>query len=154
MLRILPITCENIVVIIIMNRGIYLHATSKDSAVYFPDNEVNSFRLKLNTPLNLTGLWKIGLCQLMLKGILSETVCVACNICQGFICDGTQTRIIRILRVDGNENFDESYPVIFYVPIEVRFIDTIEFRLIKKDGTPVVFKSEDSSGIRNWCCRV
>jgi hypothetical protein len=128
-----------------MDRGFYLHVTSKDSFVYFPTNEANSFRLKLNTPLNLTGLWKIGLCQLMLNGILSENVCIVCNICQGFICDGTQTRILRILRVDKNENFDESYPVIFYVPVEVRFIDTIEFRLIERDGSPVLFKPGEGS---------
>jgi hypothetical protein len=124
-----------------MNRPIFLHVTSKDSHEYFPNNSSQMFILKLNKPLNLTGLWKIGLCEIFIEGVFSELMSLTCNICQGVILDGKQSRVLRTLKVyDGN--YDEIYPIVFYVPIETRFVDTIEFCLVQTDGTPVLLKGE------------
>ena len=131
---------------------IFLHVSSKDSIGYFPDNTPALFRVKLNNTLNLKGMWQIGLCQLTLENVtlnvgkrsMSNRLFIGCNVCSGMIVDGKQTRVIRTVTIPGGLN--ESYGVIFYMPIQVRFIDCIEFRILNDAMTEVSCTSENNLG--------
>ena len=123
-------------------KNIYLHVTNDDSTAYFPNNNASVFHVKLNKPLYLKGAWQLGVCELEIKCDLSSYLYVVCSACQVLVVDGKQTRVLRALSV--NKTYHEIYPVIFYVPVETQFIDTIEFRLIQRNGTPISFKEQES----------
>jgi hypothetical protein len=135
-----------------MDKDIYMHVSSKDSSLYFPQNRPALFRVKLNTTLNLEGTWQIGLCSIFLKNVnvqsnasvVPSMLFIACNICTGLIVDGIQTRIFRSIDISGNVSRD--YSLIYYVPIEVRFIDNIEFSITTDLFEEALFDGEDGAG--------
>jgi hypothetical protein len=135
-----------------MEKDIYIHVSSKDSALYFPLNRPALFRVKLNTTLNLEGTWKMGLCSIYLKNVNLQTnasvlpsfLFIACNVCTGLIVNGTQTRILR--SIDISENVSRDYSFIYYVPIEVIFIDNIEFSITTDLLDEALFSGEDHEG--------
>ena len=130
-------------------KSLYLYVTSKDSEPYFPHNKPSIFHVKLNNTLNLNGSWEIGVCSVDLAGVnVSKNVdasklFIVCKICSDMIVDGKQTRILRSLPLKPDIN--ETYHHIYYVPIEVRFIDSIEFRIINDAAGEASFGSEDKS---------
>ena len=119
-----------------------MNVSSNDSRVYFPHNTASVFHIKLNKPLILNGIWKIGVCEIEIKGDFSGFACLVCNICQGLIVDGKQTSVLRTFNL--KPHYHQIYPHIFHFPIQTRFIDTIEFRLIERDGTAISFKQNDA----------
>ena len=140
------------------NDNFYLHVCSRDSAIYFPENKASDFRVKLAKPLHLKGYWKIGLCEVGLynvtkvntndnEGSTNEdstnnddqhcTASINCNVCTGLIVNGVQTRILRKVLVE--ENIFSVYPIVYYVPLEKDFIDTIEFSINTSDGSQLSF---------------
>jgi hypothetical protein len=128
-----------------MDNSIYLHVSNKDSADYFPQNEPGIFRVKLKNTLNLTGSWVIGVCTINMTNVNvagnRETgvreLHVTCNVCTGLIVDGEQTRVIRCVTLD--DSIHATYGDVFYVPVEVRFLDTIEFTVITDTSTVALF---------------
>jgi hypothetical protein len=140
--------------------NVYLSVCSKDSATYFPNNKPANFRVKLAQPLQLTGCWKVGLCEIQLcninikkKGNASNdnddthtpvingkdipTISINCNICTGLIVNGVQTRTLR--KVWGKKNIYKVFPIVYYVPLEKGYVDTIEFNIRDTDGELVSF---------------
>jgi hypothetical protein len=132
-----------------MEKDIYIHVSSKDSALYFPLNRPALFRVKLNTTLNLEGTWKMGLCSIYMKNVNLQTnaslvpsiLFISCNVCTGLIVNGIQTRILR--SIDMRENVSIDYSFVYYVPIEVIFIDTIEFSVTTDLLEEALFDGED-----------
>jgi len=122
---------------------IFLHVSSKDSLSYFPHNTPAVFRVKLNTTLNLNGSWEMGVCDVNMQNVnvgenaASLKMFITCSICSGFIVDGKQTRAIRVLGM--SENVVETYAHILYIPVGVRFIDCIEFRILNDEMHEVSF---------------
>jgi hypothetical protein len=133
-----------------MDKEIYLHVSSSDSKVYFPLNNGANFCVKLNTPLELNGSWVVGVCELNIKnvnlGVNIDKGCsslgVECNICTGLVVNGLHTRVLRIIPLD-EENVNELYTLVFYLPVEARFIDTLQFRVTNGCGEEVTFKLEE-----------
>jgi hypothetical protein len=164
----------------VKGRTFYLHVSSADSLPYFPNNKPDNFRVKLSKPLNLTGCWKIGLCEIRLanvtinkvtrvkrtnnkviKGVSDvdtvvkndvknddmliekvnvkcmPSVSIDCNICTGLIVNGIQTRTLR--KVWGKKNIYKVYPLVYYVPVEKVYIDTIEFNIYSGVDRVVTF---------------
>ena len=128
-----------------MDSSIYLRVSNKDSLLYFPENEASLFRVKLKNTLNLTGLWLIGLCSVDMVHVDvsgntatgASTLAITCNICTGLIVDGSQTRVLRCLELHSDVHV--LYTNIFYVPVEVGFLDTIEFSVITDVSKPTLF---------------
>ena len=124
----------------------YIHVSSSDSVVYYPENKPTLFRVKLNSRLDLKGLWKIGVCDLVMNNIDvsasmkggASTFSVACDICSGFIIDGVQTRVLRTFPIQ--RNYQKTYPIIFYHTIETYSLDTIEFRVVNDRSEAPTFK--------------
>jgi hypothetical protein len=142
----------------------YLNVCSKDSSIYFPNNEPAHFRVKLAKPLNLLGNWQVGLCEVQLcnvninkqvngnhrddndkvvtqveppNGKDIPSVCIDCSICTGLIVNGVQTRTLR--KVWGRKNIYKVFPIVYYVPLEIGYIDTIEFKIHTTDGILLSF---------------
>jgi len=134
-----------------MDTNIYLHVSNKDSAAYFPQNDPCLFRVKLKNTLNLQGRWKIGLCSIDMNNvdvkdsdmIDAKQVYITCNICTGLIVDGAQTRVVRCIELDTDIHM--RYTRIFYLPVEVQFLDTVEFSITTDLLKPAVFEVNKSS---------
>ena len=121
-----------------MDREIYLHVSSRDSQIYFPRNNGANFCVKLNTPLDLNGSWVVGVCEVNIQNVNLllnidkgfSSLGIECNICTGLVVNGLHTRVLCIIPLE--EHVNELYPIIFYLPVEARFIDTLQFRVVEK----------------------
>jgi hypothetical protein len=134
-----------------MDSDIYMHVSDKDSAAYFPQNRPSIFRVKLKTTLNLTGSWKIGVCCVDMTNIDVKRnkatgvsrLFITCSACTGLIVNGEQTRVLRCIELE--HDVHEVYTDIFYVPVEVSFLDSIEFTVITDLSTYGLFELKDAS---------
>ena len=138
-----------------MDSSIYMYVTNKDSSLYFPQNDASIFRVKLKNTLILKGSWKIGLCTIDMTNVDvkgnnsagARGLFITCNVCTGLIVDGVQTRVLRCVQLE--PDIHDTYSAIFYVPVEVGFLDTIEFGVITDVSKPALFgvKSTDDSAV-------
>jgi hypothetical protein len=142
--------------------NIYMHISSQDSKEYFPNNKLEHFHVKLDRPLNLQGSWAVGLCEIHLSRRVVKKVKdlvvvddgrgndndvadepdivnlrVECSLCMGLIVHGVQTRTLRTLTAKAS--LYKVFPIIYYFPVETRFIDTVEFRILNTSGELATF---------------
>ena len=64
-------------------------------------------------------------------------VSINCSACTGLIVNGVQTRTLR--KVPADEGVYMVFPILYYVPLEKGFIDTLEFTINTSDGTLLSF---------------
>jgi hypothetical protein len=150
----------------IYGSSIYINVSSEDSSIYFPDNKAGHFRVKLEKRLELAGCWKIALCEISVSNVkvksggsdsdregegegeeaageetgvnvTQDTIYVHCSVCVGLIVNGVQTRVLRTLPIKKNQY--KIYPIQYYMPLETRYIDTIEFHICTSDGKALSF---------------
>ena len=128
-----------------MQPDMYIRVTSKDSVDYYPENTAELFRVKLSSRLDLQGSWKIGVCDMGIGNVDvsaskkngASTFNISCDICTGFIVNGVQTRVLRTIPIQ--TNYQKTYPIVFYLPIETGSLDTIEFRVVNDLNQAPVF---------------
>ena len=128
----------------------YIHVSSKDSVGYYPNNKPSLFRLKLNSRLDLQGPWELGVCDLVINNVDvaasmrdgGSTFSIACDICSGYIINGIQTRVLRTIPIQ--RNYQKTYPIIFYHPVETYSLDTIEFRMVNNRSQEPIFNRTTS----------
>ena len=65
------------------------------------------------------------------------SIAIDCSVCTGLIVNGVQTRTIR--KVWGKKNIYKVFPIVYYVPLEKGYIDTIEFNIRTSSGEAVSF---------------
>ena len=142
-------------------KSIYLSVSNYDSVNYFPDNKPANFRVKLSKRLELGESWKIALCEIRLGNVVStpatnddngvdknkkdddvndgvnDLIYIHCNVCIGLVVDGIQTRVLRTLPFKNNQY--KIFPVLYYIPVETRYIDTIEFHISTSENKSVSF---------------
>lgn len=112
----------------------YIVVSADDSKTYYKDNSANRFRVKLSKPLNLEGSWRVGVCEIHLTDNAENMGVLGLNsdICNGLMADGIQTHLLR--KFNCKRNVHETFPIVYYLPVEKLFIDTIEFYLTGASG--------------------
>ena len=117
--------------------SIYIIVSSTDSVEYYPDNKASRFIVKLAKPLNLSGSWKVALCEISVfeNGVSVGIVGLNCNICNGLVTEGVQTQILRKFKCARNIN--EVFQNAYYMPVEKLFIDTLELYITGSGGKPI-----------------
>jgi len=112
----------------------YIVVANSDSKTYYSGNTASHFRVKLSKPLNLEGAWTVAVCEIHLTdnaenmGILGFSA----DFCNGLISDGGQTTVLR--KFNCKRNVHETFPVLYYLPVEKLFIDTMDFYLTTASG--------------------
>ena len=117
--------------------SIYIVASSTDSLEYYTENNASHFIVKLAKPLNLSGSWKVALCQINVygNGATAGIVGLNCNICNGLLTEGVQTQILRTFKCA--RNTDEVFHKPYYVPVDRLFIDTLEIYITGSGGKQI-----------------
>jgi len=120
----------------------YLIVSNTDSSTYYSENKASHFFVKLGKPLDLSGCWKIALCEVTILGNTARrgTVGLTCNICNGLWVEGVQTRLLRKFKCEKNNHL--VFPVPYYVDIEKLFIDTLEFHILSPKGKEVALAAD------------
>jgi hypothetical protein len=112
----------------------YIVVTNADSESYYADNTPNHFRVKLSKPLKLESEWSVGLCEIHVTENDENRAVLGLNldICNGFIVDGIQTRVLR--KFNCKRNVHVAFPIIYYMPVDKLFLDTLEIYLTGASG--------------------
>jgi hypothetical protein len=112
----------------------YIVVSNGDSEAYYPDNKPHHFRVKLSKSLKLPSETGVGLCEIHISENTGTTGMLGLNltICNGLILDGIQSNVLRKFHV--KRNVHEAFPVIYYMPVEKLFSDTLEVYLSGSDG--------------------
>jgi hypothetical protein len=120
----------------------YVLFSNEDSKAYYAYNTPNHFRVKLGKTVHLEGNWSVGLTEIHVSdntanfGLLSVTS----DICNGIWMDGLQTHLLR--RFNCRKNVHESFPRVYYLPVEKNFIDSVEFFITDRDGEEASFATD------------
>jgi hypothetical protein len=112
----------------------YIVVSNGDSGSYYGENTPNHFRVKLSKPLRFESEWSVGLCEIHItensesKGVLGLNL----DICTGLIIDGVQTHVLR--KFNCKRNVHEAFPIIYYMPVDKLFLDTLDIYLTGASG--------------------
>jgi hypothetical protein len=112
----------------------YIVVSNVESESYYPDNKPNHFRVKLSKPLKLPSESSVGLCEIHISESTGTQGMLGLNldICNGLIINGIQSHMLR--KFNGKKNVHEAFPVVYYMPVEKLFLDTLEIYLTASDG--------------------
>lgn len=109
--------------------------SSKD--VYYPDNTVDHFRLKLTKPLMLTGgRWVVALCEIEFNDVQVEATGrqrtpkhyqVDFSACEGLLVHGKPSNALRWVHFKSNSR--KTYGLPYYVPVCTNYIESCELRV-------------------------
>ena len=113
----------------------YIVVRNDDSESYYPDNNANHFRVKLSKALKLESESSVGLCEIRISGNSDNHGLLGLNldICDGLILDGIQSNVLR--KFNCKRNVHEAFPVIYYMPVEKLFLDTLEMYITDSTGS-------------------
>jgi hypothetical protein len=113
----------------------YISFSNVDSKAYYAGNSPSHFRVKLAKTVYFEGNWSVALTEIHISdntanfGLLGITS----DICNGIWVDGLQTHLLR--RFNCRKNVHESFPQFYYVPVGKKFIDSVEFFIMDREGT-------------------
>ena len=116
----------------------YVYVNSDESDAYFPDNEVHRFKVHLETPLMLEGLWKVGLIEFRAKlgkskPVKEDSLLVFTNLCSESVVNGVQQPLLR--RLEKNVRDGWSYILDSVIYLTVKKSEVLEFDVyIKTDS--------------------
>lgn len=123
----------------------YFVFNSSDSKEYFP-NTPYRFRVKLSHRLQLDGLWMLALAELRfgkldLSNINNFNIDVMCNLCNSSYVGDDFIPLLR--RVDLRDGPNYQFNQLFFVPVIVKDVSTVEIYIKCTQGTPQSFLKED-----------
>lgn len=115
----------------------YVIVNSNQSLDFFPNNTPSYFCVHLKTPLQLQGIWKVGLSEIYIheNHIVSSHrhLYVYTNICGESIVDGESQPLLRRLISNENGSWMNIFQPVFYLTVNKTQIYDIEF-YIKTDS--------------------
>ena len=126
-----------------------VHVSSDASLSYFPQNKAYHFKCRLNTPLNLEGIWRVALLEANISTTKSvktfKPLYVYSNICGESIVDGDKQPILRKLTCNSPGNWDTVFEMGHYTPVKVNNIDDIDIYITTREGILASFIDQPSS---------
>ncbi len=121
---------------------------STDSAVFYPGNSAASFKIKLYTPLTLTGSWKVALTGFHLKDVKGEipySLLIHSPLCKNLSIVGGDKQLAvlkHIVRPEKRDSWVFDSPV--YLPVNQTFLETLEIYITDGSGKALSFQSGTS----------
>lgn len=110
----------------------YLYVQSDESDAYFDDNTTSRFRVQLNFPLNLAGVWKVALVEFHATEKAKSTtkadegLYIYADICKESIVLGEERPLLRRLEKSSKGKWDYMLDPPFYLPVSKTEVRDIE----------------------------
>lgn len=111
----------------------YFRAQSDDKTNldYFPNNTAHKFKIHLSKPLNLSGIWKIALCDIHINDSKQisymNQLYVFCSIVDTSILNGRQEQhLLRSVELNRKGNWTNIYHQLYYENVNKTHIFDIE----------------------------
>lgn len=118
----------------------YIYVRSDESDVFFSDNENFRFRIQLQYPLNLQGIWKVALVEFHAtetsksKMKADEALYVYCNLGKESIVQGEEHPLLRRLEKNSRAKWDYIFDTPFYVKVAKKEIRDFEIYIKGENG--------------------
>lgn len=117
----------------------YLYVRSDESSIYFDDNTTHRFRVQLNFPLYLPGVWKVALVEFHATEKSKSTLkaddglYIYTDLCKDAIVRGEERPLLRRLEKSSRGKWDYILDQPFYVPVSKTEVREFEV-YIKREG--------------------
>ena len=116
----------------------YIYVQSDDSDSYFSDNSVYKFKVHLNAPLTLQGLWKVALVEFSAKektkSKAGEALYVYTDLCKESIVHGEEETLLRRLEKSKKSLWNYVIQTPFYLPVRKKELREFEIFIRTVDG--------------------
>lgn len=120
------------------NMFIHIDSHSKRNDDYFPDNTSMKFKIHLEEPLYLSGMWKIALVDICIKDSMKisymDHLYVFCNIAGESIVNGEKRQsFLRKVLLVKKGNWTQTFELPYYVNVNKTQVFDIEFYITDKN---------------------
>lgn len=123
-----------------VREGVHVYVSSSDSIDIFPENSPADFIINLPQPLQFTGSnWYCGVTQIILPSKSTSPIHLLTDFTQSVIVGSRQYPALCQIASKSKE-----YTNVAYVPLKVNELSTMHFKLIKRGGDLVYFKSGET----------
>ena len=124
----------------------YIYVKSDVSNIYFSENKVWRFKVHLNLPLLLPGMWKVALVEFNAseksKSKANEGLYIYSDLCKESIVFGEERPLLRRLEKNQKNQWDYSLNNPFYVPVKRKEIQEFNIYIKLADDTEVSYLIE------------
>lgn len=128
--------------------SMYAIVSSDSSLQYFPQNKSYHFKVHLNTPLTLEGIWKVALMEASVSTSkplkVSKPLCMYSNICGESIVNGEKEPLLRKLYSKSSTNWDVIFETGHYMPLKINNITDIDIYITTVEGVLASFLDQTS----------
>jgi len=118
----------------------YLYIKSNDSDSYFSDNQVYRFKVHLNVPLPLHGMWKVALTEFYAEEKAkpkskTNSIYIYTDICKESIVHGKEQPLLRRLEKTTQTGWDYMLDTLYYLPIVKTEVREFQIFIKGEDGS-------------------
>ncbi len=118
---------------------------SSDNMQLFADNRPWTFKVNLDRPLQLAGVWSVALTEITITSMhtkkqhVDSMLYVFCNICSNTLVGVQQVPILRSIYLDDVSHHSFIFSSPYYMPIKVGMTQQIHIYLKDEHGNDAVF---------------
>ena len=119
----------------------YIYIRSDESDVYFSDNQVYRFKVHLNLPLSLHGIWKVALTEFYAidesksKTKTTDALYIYTDLCKESIVHGVEQPLLRRLDKNKKNSYDYMFDVPYYLPVKSKELREFQIYIKQADGS-------------------
>lgn len=117
----------------------YIYVQSDESDNYFDDNKTFRFKVHLQLPLYLEGVWKVALVDFHAtenkKTRASPGLYIYSDLCGESIVKGEERPLLRRLEKNKKSEWDYNLDTPYYVPVKKKELREFEIHIKQDDDT-------------------
>ena len=124
-----------------MSASFYLIVESDNSKnkEYYPDNELWKFKVRFDTPLNLSGFWTVALTDVLIRDSSKTTyvgnLYVHCSVAgESILNEERRESLLRVLHFVKRGNWTHKYSTLYYVNVNKSLIFEMEFYITNRQS--------------------
>jgi len=117
----------------------YIYVKNDESNAYFSENTTWNFRVHLDLPLFLPGLWKVALLEFSAsettKSKSGEELYIYSDLCKESIVHGEERPLLRRLKKNSKGQWTYSFDNPFYLPVKRKEVQEFSIDIRREDDT-------------------
>ena len=123
----------------------YIYVRRDKTDHYFLDNKVNHFKIRLNAPINLEGLWKVGLTEFYatydsrIRKKTYHLLYIFSDLCKESIIHGSKISLLRRVYKNETNAWKSLFNLPFYLPLNKGYFQEFEIQIKTDDSLDADF---------------